>query len=211
MRARRARVVPSLVRASPSIRAIAALVVAMAASQAAAQPLPPLPSLPDGAGMCARRSGYVALFATAPLAAGVGTWATERAPSGLDRGLRGLTAISATTALAAVGSLGYMRCDAERAPRFWLWSLGFAPVVAGLALQGVAGASAPAPYERHPWIALPGLALSVAWFGVVAFTRLGYSDASAASAASEPRVMPQILTLRMGRESARGAGLKIRF
>ena len=210
MRARRARVL-SLVTLSPPIRAIAVLVAAAAASRAAAQPLPAVPALPDGAGACASRSGYVALFATAPLAAGVGTWATEHASGGLDRGLRGFTAISATTALAAVGSLGYMRCDAERAPRFWLWSLGFAPVVAGLALQGVAGASAPAPYERHPWIALPGLALSVAWFGVVAFTRLGYSDASAASAASEPRVMPQILTLRMGRESARGAGLKIRF
>jgi len=211
MTAGRARVVPSLVRVSPSIRAIAVLVAAMAASRAAAQPLPTLPPLPGGTGMCAHRSGYVALFATAPLAAGVGTWATEHASGGLDRGLRGFTAISATTALAAVGSLGYMRCDAERAPRFWLWAAGFVPVVAGLALQGVAGASAPAPYERHPWIALPGLAASIAWFGVVAFTRLGYSDASAASAASEPRVMPQLLTVRAGRESARGAGLKIRF
>jgi hypothetical protein len=40
-----------------------------------------------------------------------------------------------TTGLAASGSLAYMQCQPDRAPRRWPWAGGFLPVLAGLAVQ----------------------------------------------------------------------------
>jgi len=171
-----------------------------------------------GRGAVIRREVIVAAFAASPLVAGGGIWATERATDALEAGLTGFYTVGLTTALAAASSLAYMECRPGHVPRRWLWAAGFLPVVAGLAVQHAHAYES--PYEEHPWIAIgSGLAATVLWFGVSAFTPLGYADADApaARASSEdaaavtPPLVPYVAAVRAGREWKPALGLSMRF
>jgi hypothetical protein len=109
----------------------------------------------------------------------------------LEAGLAVFVGDGLGVALAATGAAMERGCRAEEAPRWPLWWSGFAPAVASAALLDVV-----APDDPEAVLAV-GTAASIAWFGVVAFTDLGYGR-PASQAAPAAVAGPTAIRLREG-------------
>jgi hypothetical protein len=172
----------------------------------------PRPEAPEAQAAGAARAGRatgVALYAASPLALGAGLAAASLSDDEIGAGLGVAYALLGTAGLAAVGAHRYMRSQPGLQPRWWTWWVSFVPLATSVAVVRTTDTRGP----RAAALLGSGLGLTVASFGIVAFTDLGYAPGSPKRpGSSEPApVAPHVSLVRTSRGPEPALGFSLAF